>query len=354
MSALERFRQTFGTEPTSQSKVPGRVNLIGEHTDYNGGLVLPTVIPNRIEVALAPAEDRYFHIVSSDYEDQVRIPLTPVNKGHWSDHVIATFAKLIDDKRWHQGAFVAIDSTIPPGSGLSSSAALVVALLKAALKESEPDLDPLDLPKRAQFIENRYLGIPCGLMDQMAVAFARHGEALFLNMSSLHYELIELPQDHVFAVAHSGLYRTLGDGRYERRRRECEAAADALGVVNLSDASLRDKADLSGLPDNLQKRTRHVVSENERVRQAVSALKAGAPELFGPLMTASHDSMRDDFEVSLPLIDDMVAKAVELGALGARLTGGGFGGCFVSLLPAREEAEWKQKMTATFSEIRFI
>ena len=354
MSANHLFRQTFGFEPSSCSNVHGRVNLIGEHTDYNGGLVLPTVIPNSIEIALAPSEDRQFHVVSSDYPDRIEKPLTPVNKGHWSDHVIATFAKLIDDRQWHQGAFVAIKSEIPPGSGLSSSAALVVGLIQAAMNEVGIEVAALETAKRAQMIENRYLGIPCGLMDQMAVSFAQEGEALFLDTSSLDYELIGLPQEYRFVVCHSGLYRSLGDGRYQERRQECDAAAKALGVANLSDPSLRDDEQLKVLPDTLQKRARHVISENARVRSAVAALKEEAAETFGQLMTESHRSMRDDFAVSLRPIDKMVDQAVAVGAVGARLTGGGFGGCFVSLVPAAEIDAWMMAMSETFAEIRFI
>ncbi|WP_306249773.1 galactokinase [Parvularcula sp. IMCC14364] len=355
MSIQESYERIYGASPVAIQQVPGRVNLIGEHTDYNGGLVLPTAINKSVSVAIGEAADDYYYFTSAIFPDPVRRDLSKIRTGHWSDYPLAAFAWLKAQGGWQKGAEVYIDSDLPHGSGLSSSAALIVAILKAVTELTGPYMTDTEVAKAAQRVENEYLAVPCGIMDQMAVAVARPGQALLLNTETLAFELIELPHAHSFVVAHSGVYRRLDEGRYALRRRECDAAAAALGVkllCHLTEESA--KGLIPKLEQPMRQRARHVWTEHCRVQQAASALRAHELEELGQLMTESHHSMRDDFEISLPVIDEMVDCSRRFGALGARLTGGGFGGCFVSLVETAKVDDWQQRMLQAFPEITFV
>ena len=350
------FESVFDRGPQTQTTTPGRVNLIGEHIDYTGGVVLPTVIPNRVRVETAPAATggeklRFF---STRFDELIERPLDDALTGAWSDYILAGHRKAVQLGLAKGGADYFVDSDIPHGAGVSSSAALLVGVLRAAAQSTQQSISPEKIALWAQEVEVEDIGVPCGIMDQMAVALGKKGHALVLDTATLSYELIPLFEDYVFPIFHSGLTRTLADGHYKERRDATETAAAALGVRFLSKADETARKRLQTLTDPVRQRARHVISEHQRVLAAVDALKDHDTERFGRLMGQSHASMRDDFEITPPEMDEMTDYAVQSGALGSRLTGGGFGGCFVSLVKTDMLTSWKEKMTARFSNIRLV
>lgn len=322
------------------AKAHGRVNLIGEHTDYNGGWVLPTPIPQYTEVTLRKNESNTIHVEShSESVKQNRISNyhlgQEVHQGNWMDYIqgvtklLETFASL---KGQSFTGFVArIFSNIPEGSGLSSSAALEMSLLKAIRAAFDLNVTDIELAKLGQKVENEFVGARVGIMDQMATAFAESGEALFLDTYHLTYEKIKLPLDNMdILILNSGISHKLSSKEgYNRRRQECEEACQILKIKHLRDADLNS---LDKLPPLLKKRVRHVITENSRVFAAASAIKNLDLDELGSLFKKSHESMRDDYEVSLPEIDSLVEICSEYPEVyGARLTGGGFGGSVVAI-----------------------
>lgn len=334
MSGLEeRFGLVFGRACAASGTAPGRVNLIGEHIDYNGGTVLPTALKNKTNVAIAPNGEGVLQIRSDRYDDTFARPLGLAANNHWSDYIAGSMAKG-RELGWGEGGFdILVQSNVPSG-GVSSSAALCTAVLRALMQHGGADIDAVELAQHARAVENDFLGVPCGIMDQMAVGLSKYGEALALNTRTLTSEVIPIPEGWHFAVVHSGVHRQLTDGRYEARFLECAEAAAALGLEHLCDAPL-----VTDLPDNLAARTRHVVSEQGRTLQAIEAMTASDSIRFGALMNESHQSYSADFEASTPEIDALLADARKLGALGARLTGGGFGGCVVLLTETDRAAD---------------
>ncbi len=335
------------------ARAPGRVNLIGEHTDYNGGMVLPAALSIGLEVTLAPRNDSAVAVSSNAFHDPAIRDLDDDAVGEWADPVVGALREANALGLLSGGATLDVQSTIPAGSGLSSSAALIVAILKAARKGAGTGPDDSELAVAARRVENLYMGVPCGIMDQMAVALAAPGTAMALDTKTLSYDLIALPQVFEIVVVHSGLTRKLTDGRYAARKEECDAAKRHFATEDLCllDSSEVEAADLDDIP---KRRALHCVSEHQRVRYAVAALSAGDMQSFGALMNESHASMRDLFEISLPEIDALVESAVELGALGARLTGGGFGGCIVACIKKGAREEWLEKLSERHPTTRFI
>ena len=294
-------------------------------------------------------------IAASDLSDEVATrTLGEPARGDWSDMALGSLAEAARLGLWQGGADIAVASTIPAGAGLSSSAALAVAVLKAARASGRGEVDDTALALAARRVENDYIGVPCGIMDQMAVAHLQAGQAMALDTGSLGFAIAPLFADHVFAVVHSGVTRSLSDGRYATRREEVEAAArsldtDALCLVD------PDRIEASPVLDETQRRrARHCATEHRRVLAAAQALEAEDAMRFGALMRESHASMRDDFEMSVPAIDALVADAQPLGALGARLTGGGFGGCIVALVEAERLAAWRGELLARHPAARFV
>lgn len=332
---------------------PGRVNLIGEHTDYNGGMVLPAALAIGMEVTLAPRADSAVAVSSSAYDAPAIRDLADDAVGDWSDPCVGAIREANTLGLLKGGATLDIVSTIPEGSGLSSSAALIVAILKAARKAVADGPGDVDLAIAARRVENHYMGVPCGIMDQMAVALATPGTAMALDTRTLIYGLVPLPADHEMVVIHSGLTRKLTDGRYAARKQECDAAKRYFGTENLCQLDW-EAVRSSDLAETPKKRTLHCVSENARVHTAINALQAESIEAFGKAMNESHASMRDWFEVSLPEIDALVDSAVELGALGARLTGGGFGGCIVACVAKSARNDWLVALLDRHPQARFI
>ncbi len=332
---MRDFTSLFGRPPLVRASAPGRVNLIGEHTDYNGGFVLPIALPLRTRVELAP------HDGDAVVAWSAAVPTEPVSyrvgaevrSGGWIDYVQGVTRALFDTGH-PVGAFdLRVESDVPVGSGLSSSAALEIALLRALREAFGLALDDVTLARLGQRAENDFVGAPVGIMDQMAASLASEHAALFLDTRDLSWRAVPLPAGTELAVVDSGITHAHASGEYGVRRAECERAAKALGVHQLRDVGPDDLSRIARLPPPLDRRARHVVTEDARVLAAVAAIEAGDARRFGALMSASHASMRDDFEVSLPEIDRLVDLChAEAGVLGARLTGGGFGGCVVLLV----------------------
>lgn len=332
---------------------PGRVNLIGEHIDYNGGMVLPAALSLGLEVQLTPRADRMLRAEASGFPDVAERSLDEAADGHWSDPALGAVREAAALGLLEGGANLSITSTIPPGSGLSSSAALIVAILKAARDAAGGGPGDVALAVAARRVENDFIGVPCGIMDQMAVALASPGRAMALDTATLEYTLVDLPAGYDMVVIHSGLTRKLTEGRYAERKVECDAAKAHFGTDDLCHLPLAS-VEAADLPDNVKRRARHCVTEHSRVLDALAALQAGDAAALGAAMNASHASMRDDFAMSLPPIDALVESATELGAIGARLTGGGFGGCIVACVAAEKREAWQAELLARHPDARFV
>ncbi len=327
----------FGFEPIGGVFAPGRVNLIGDHTDYNDGFVFPVALEIGTFIAYSRNTDGRIRARSMNMEAQLeRDVMSPVF-GDWLDYVIGALQALVGytGAPLPSGLDLTIGSTVPTGASVSSSAALQVATLRAAVEAFGIEITPEKLAQLAQSSENNYVGVNCGLMDQMASSTGKPGWALFFDTMTLETTLDPLPTTHSFVTLHSGLSRQLTSGAYNERRSQCEAAAAELGVPSLRTATLDQIGTLAG---KTQARARHVVTENARVLQARDALKARDMAQFGTLMTESHWSLSQDFETSTREVDALVDSCLSRGALGARITGAGFGGCIVALVPAGEEA----------------
>lgn len=335
------FEHIFGSPPESVARAPGRVNLIGEHTDYNGGFVLPAVIPQKTTVALRRRNGFNVRAFSanmdtgSPWDEVVNYTVgKEERRGSWIDYVQGATAVLGRKGFAPSGFDVFIESDVPPGSGLSSSAALEVSLLRALRQVFLYALSDMEIARIAREVENEFVGAPVGIMDPLVCSLGIDHHALFVDTRSMDTELIPIPGQIELVVIDSGIAHFHAAGDYKTRRAECMRAASLLGVAELRDAAL-EQAEAAGLPEPLGRRVRHVVTENARVLMAVDALKAGDAKRLGELFHASHASMRDDYEVSIPEIDRMVAIAsADTSIWGARLTGGGFGGSVVML--ARE------------------
>ena len=316
----------------ASASAPGRVNLIGEHTDYHDGYVLPTVIPQRTHVELVRRHDRRVRASSSgvaDAGEDYEIGREARGRG-WLDYVQGVTALLARRGVEVPGFDLRITSTVPVGAGVSSSAALLVALLRAFRALLGLDLDDTVLAQIAQRAETDFVGAPVGIMDQMASSLGREGEALFLDTRSLSFERLVLPPSIDIVVIDSGVTHAHAAGAYATRRRESFEAAALLGVQHLRDVALADLPRITQLPPVLARRARHIVTENARVLSAVAALRCGDARQLGRLFLESHASMRDDYETSTPEVDALVGISVEHDDVyGARLTGGGFGGAVV-------------------------
>jgi galactokinase len=332
---------------------PGRVNLIGEHTDYNDGFVLPFALPHRTTVRATLRPDRSWTASTTLAAGRVEFDLSTKVDG-WAAYVAAVVWALRDAGHDVPGADLEISSDVPRGAGLSSSAALESAVLCALAELGELDLPLERRPALAQRAENEYVGVPCGIMDQSASLLCQEGHALFLDCRSLAVEQVPFDlaaQGLAILITDTRAEHELASGEYAARRSSCEQAAAQLGVPALRDATL---ADLSRLDDELLiRRARHVISENDRVLETMAALRAGESRKIGQLMTRSHESLRDDFEVSAPELDTVVEAALAAGAHGARMTGGGFGGSAIALVDSDAVDRVSASIAARFAERGF-
>ena len=329
------FRQAFGYLPGAVAVAPGRINIIGEHTDYNEGFVLPAAIDRHIGVALRLRRDGRVALRSDRYQTNVDLEALPARRlGDWADYLIGV-ARAID-QRYDKGpgfdAFVASD--IPVGSGLSSSGALDVASAVALLAARGIEMPALETAQLCQAAENGFVGAHTGIMDPFTALKARGGNAILLDCRSMRDEQVPLPDGrYAWLLADSRVRHELASSAYNERRRECEAAASALGLRSLRDAT---DADLPKIANPVERRrAHHVVTENARVLQAADALRRRSPRGLGPLLYASHESLRLDFAVSCRELDCLVELAAGMPkVIGARMMGGGFGGCVLVLLEA--------------------
>lgn len=354
MTAARLFQHAFGVPPAATASAPGRVNLIGEHTDYNGGFVLPVALPLRAHVALGPSDTPDDEIVSDAFPGVERRALHAPAEGRWSDYASGAL-QAARERGWLKGAArLAITSDVPPGAGLSSSAALLVAILRAAALHSEMSTSVADIALRAQSVERDHIGVPCGVMDHMAASIDAPGSAILLDTQNLKFELVALPRSLRIIVLHSGVTRKLSDGRYAQRRQECEDAARRLGAEHLCLLTDEQRAAIAALPQPLARRARHAADEQDRVNRAVAALRNGDDALFGSILVEGHQSLRDNFEVSTPEIDRLVEISVNEGAVGARLTGGGFGGCVVVAVPDHAGGRLVKRIIERAPGARFI
>ena len=332
----QTFRDALGRDPDGVFSAPGRVNLIGEHTDHNEGHVLPFAIDRRCRVAAAARDDDTVTVRSAQEPDDVvttTLDALPRARG-WSAYALGTVWALREAGLPGAGWDLVVDGDVPLGAGLSSSAALESAVALAVAELSGSVLARPALARAGRRAENDVVGAPVGIMDQAASLLCREGSALLLDCRTLEAEHVALGlEEHelVTLVVDTRVRHDLADGGYADRRAACVAAAEALGVDALRDATPEM---LDRLDGTLRKRARHVVTEQARVHRVVDLLRRGRPAEVGPELTASHASLRDDFEVSVPALDAVVETALEHGALGARLVGGGFGGSALVLTPA--------------------
>ncbi len=336
MRVADAFHAAHRRAPEGVWHAPGRVNLIGEHTDYNDGFVLPFALPWGVSAAVARRDDGAVAIRSLQSPDEAHT-LTDLDRAQgWVRYAAGVVWALRDAGHEVGGADIVLDGDVPRGAGLSSSAALEVSVAVALDELYGLGLDRMALALLAQRAENDFVGMPCGIMDQAASAVSAEGHALFLDCRSLGHRNVPLDvaaAGYTFMIIDTGVHHELADGQYARRRQDCENAAKRLGV-----AALRDVTDLPAalarLTGDERRRVQHVGTENHRVEALVGLLRAGAVAEIGALLNASHLSLRDQFEVSSPELDVAVEAAVRGGARGARMTGGGFGGSAIALVPA--------------------
>lgn len=340
-----QFFDMYGFEPDVVAHAPGRVNLLGEHTDYNDGFVLPTAIPLVTTVQLGPSPDADYHLYAARFDERVRyVAGTPLPPG-FARYVMGCV--LVLQAQGHDVGPLAlhVDSSVPIGAGLSSSAALEVAVLRALREWKDVPLDDVALALLAQQAEIQYAKVRCGIMDQMACSLAETGQMLFLDTRTLERALLPFPVGAELLVLDSGISRALAGSAYNQRRSECEQAARLLGVPALRDVASLDE--LTSLPEPLGRRARHVFTENARVREAAQGATA---ERFGALMNASHASLRDDFEVSVAGLDALVGLLqAHPDVYGARLTGAGFGGACVALARSGSAGAVGREVVAAYS-----
>ena len=337
---------------------PGRANLIGEHTDYSGGLVLPVAVDLGVTVSWRPAADT-IRLRSLAFPETVELASDGAPSGAlagWGSYVAAVAQLLHGRGRPPVGLEATVDSTVPSGAGLSSSAALIVAVGLALCRASGFDLPPLELARLAQAAEHRAVGVPCGLMDPATSLLGRHGHALLLDCGTEEHRYVPLPPGVGIVVIDSGVRRRLERSGYADRRAELErglAAMDHARPASLTAAEAEAKTRAAGVDEVAARRIRHVVSENDRVRRCVAALEqprgADLPAI-GVVFREGHESLRDDFEVSIPELDLLVDLAYEHGAIGARMTGGGFGGSIVALAEPERAPSFVDAVTSAYAE----
>jgi len=327
---MKTFEEIFDASPTVTAEAPGRVNLLGEHTDYNDGYVLPTAIPQKMRIQLRPNGLQVFRLYAATLDEMTEFTLEERPALHFAHYIYGCLHLIQQQSGEIPPLDIHIDSNVPMEVGVSSSAALEVAMLRALRELLRLQLDDVEIAQLAQRAEIEYAGVKCGIMDQMASSLADDGRMLFLDTRTLAREVLPLPPNCEILVIDSGVARSLAGSKYNERREECEQAAQLLDVIALRD--ITDEHRVQELPDLLKRRARHVISENNRVLRAKCGVTAAE---FGQLMNASHRSLRDDYEVSIPALDELIALLQDQpDVYGARLTGAGFGGACVALCKA--------------------
>jgi galactokinase len=353
----EKFRARFGT-PAVIYRAPGRVNLIGEHTDYNDGFVLPAAIEFYCWVAAAPRSDKKLVIHSENFNETVEASLdsiSPSSKNHWANYPLGVADKLQAAGKRLKGANLLIIGGVPLGAGLSSSAAIEVAVGFALLSQSGCTISRTELAQLCQKAENEFVGARCGIMDQFIACHGKASFVLLLDCRSLDFQVAQLPPGVQLVICNTMVKHELASGEYNRRRAECEEGLRALCMVLPEIRALRDvtitqlENHCSLLNSKVYSRCHHVITENDRTQEAIRALYSGNLNRFGRLMRESHLSLRDDYEVSCKELDLMVEIAsAEPDVIGARMTGGGFGGCTINLVKSSAVEAFKQNVAAEY------
>ena len=351
---LERsFTTYFNAKPEFIVRAPGRVNLIGEHTDYNDGFVLPMAIDRAVWIALSPRADSQVRIRSLDLEVDSAFELHSLTKGDgWLEYIKGVANELQKAGHELRGFDAVMTGDVPRGAGLSSSAAVELATARAFAAVSGFAWDAAQMAKISQKAENEWVGMKCGIMDQMASAASKEGFALFLDCRTLEYQHAPLPKNTSVVILDTSTRRGLVDSAYNERRSQCEEAARWFGVKALRDVSVDEFEKSSGLSEVVMKRARHIITENARVLEAVNVLKEGNVKRLGELFNASHNSLRDDFEVTNEALNQIVECAQEQSSCyGARMTGAGFGGCAVALVQEENAQEFTNAVSAAYKQI---
>jgi galactokinase len=353
----DEFQRSYHACP-SIFRAPGRVNLIGEHTDYNDGFVMPAAIGFYTWIAASVRPDRVLHVRSGEFHETVDLSLDALAgppRKHWSDFVRGVAAVLQSRGVHLSGANLIIQGQVPMGAGLSSSASLEVATGLALLATSQAEVPQLELVKICQRAEHEHVGTRCGIMDQFIAVYASSGHALMLDCRSLDYQSLSIPDDARLVICNSMVKHELASGEYNRRRAECEAGVKVFRKGSPDVQALRDvtMADLANhetkLTEVVYRRCRHVISENQRVLDAAEALRASDLDRFGRLMYESHRSLQQDYEVSCKELDLLVEIASSCeGVYGSRMTGGGFGGCTITLVRAHSVDAFQEKITQAY------
>ncbi|MBN1262078.1 MAG: galactokinase [Anaerolineae bacterium] len=356
MSLLDRVTQAFterlGSTPAVVVRAPGRVNLIGEHTDYNDGFVMPMAIDRAVWIALRPRTDAHVHVHSLDFNDSRTFPLDALQHANagWIEYLKGVAWALQEAGFALQGWEGVLSGDVPAGSGLSSSAALELATARAFATVSNLPWHPARMAKLAQRAENQWVGVNCGIMDQMISAAGQAGHALLIDCRSLETVATPLPAGTAVVILDTGTRRGLVDSAYNERRAQCETAARFFGVPALRDVAVEMfEAQADELDPLAARRARHVITENARTLEAAEVMRQGDADALGRLMNASHTSLRDDFEVSSAALNAMVACAQqEPGCFGARMTGAGFGGCAVALVNAADAETFASRVATAY------
>ncbi|NOK37506.1 galactokinase [Corallococcus exercitus] len=348
------FHRRFGAAPTAVVRAPGRVNLIGEHTDYNDGFVLPIAIDREVWIALRPREDRRVVVHSLDYSASLSFEIGPLSRvgTEWGEYLKGVAWVLREAGHTLKGWEGVMSGNVPRGAGLSSSAAVELATERAFATVSGLPWQPATMALLGQRVENQWMGLNSGIMDQMIVAGGREGHALLIDCRDLSLQPVPLPTGAVVVVLDTGTRRGLVDSAYNERRSQCEAAARFFGVKALRDVDAETFTKREQELDPLvRRRARHVITENDRTVRAAEAMRAGDLVQLGRLMDASHDSLRDDFEVTNEALNTIVLLArAEPGCFGARMTGAGFGGCAVALVAPGQAEAFVQSVHAKYTQ----
>ncbi|MGF1696820.1 galactokinase [Vibrio lamellibrachiae] len=350
------FQNVLNYAPTHIIQAPGRVNLIGEHTDYNDGFVLPCAINYQTVVAAAKREDNIVRVISVDYGDALdEFDLTETiefqQEKMWANYIRGVVKCLRDRGFEFSGADISVSGNVPQGAGLSSSAALEVVIGQTFKVLYNLEISQAEIALNGQQAENEFVGCNCGIMDQMVSAEGREHHAMLLDCRSLETQAVAMPKDMSVVIINSNKKRGLVDSEYNTRREQCEEAARNFGVKALRDVTIEQfNAKVNELDETVAKRARHIITENDRTVEAAKVLAAGDMKRMGVLMAESHSSMRDDFEITVKEIDLLVeiVKEVIGEEGGVRMTGGGFGGCLVALVPPAKVDEVKAAIEAKY------
>ena len=358
LQLLDAFKVRFGTA-ASIFRAPGRVNLIGEHTDYNDGFVLPAAIEFYCWTAAAPRRDAKLVIYSENFKETVEASLdslSPLGKRHWANYPMGVAWALRQAGKPLTGANIYISGEVPLGAGLSSSAAVEVAVGYALLNQNGHAVNRSELAQLCQKAENEFVGAHVGIMDQFVSCYGRASHALLLDCRSLEHKFVKLPADLQLVICNTMVKHELASGEYNARRAECEEGVRILRIAFPEIRALRDvtlaqlEEQRQILPPKVMARCRHVITENERVKSAVEAFHRVDSKALGPLMQDSHRSLRDDYEVSCKELDLMVEIAIaQPGLIGARMTGGGFGGCTINLVESAAVNNFRRSVAAAYS-----